>query len=413
MSHALLSPSAAHRWMACPGSLLAEAGVPDQSSPAAMEGTAAHELAEECGREGIDPYDQIGRVIQVDDESNGVTVTEDVEITYEMADAVQQFLDYQSSVRGTGESFGFEVLVSPDSDSPKMRDCWGTADFWAYNSTDRTLHIADLKYGKGVRVYAADNPQLKLYALGVMQMLRNIARRSGLSYPTQRVVCAIVQPRISQEPDTVSYTIEELDSFREEMRQYAAAALAENAPRHPGTHCQFCKVRPTCRVAALTGAQEDFMSQDIERVAQQELVAPDDMTTDEMAEMLAFADRLAKWAKEARTELHKRAEAGEAVNGYKVVDKRPRRVWAESESQVHKALRPHVDKPAQLYKKELLTPAQMEKIIDPEVVAELVSSVSSGTTLAPESDSRPAVNAAAEDEFSVETQQTLSLEDLL
>ena len=45
-THALLSPSAAHRWMHCTASPTVEAMLPDPGSPYAAEGTLAHAIAE-------------------------------------------------------------------------------------------------------------------------------------------------------------------------------------------------------------------------------------------------------------------------------------------------------------------------------------------------------------------------------
>lgn len=56
-AHAQLGPSGASRWMACPGSVRLSAGLPDESSPFAEEGTKAHELAEICLKQGYHPSD--------------------------------------------------------------------------------------------------------------------------------------------------------------------------------------------------------------------------------------------------------------------------------------------------------------------------------------------------------------------
>lgn len=59
-SHAFLSASASHRWLACPPSAKLCAEVPDEESPYAKQGTDAHELCQylvekELGRDVTNP----------------------------------------------------------------------------------------------------------------------------------------------------------------------------------------------------------------------------------------------------------------------------------------------------------------------------------------------------------------------
>ena len=56
-AHALLSASGASRWLACPPSAKLEEAEGDKTSPYALEGTLAHEIAEIylAGKAGADP----------------------------------------------------------------------------------------------------------------------------------------------------------------------------------------------------------------------------------------------------------------------------------------------------------------------------------------------------------------------
>ena len=69
MGHSNVSPSGAERFFACPGCVQAQAAIDiiEPSNPAALEGSAIHELAADCLKKDIDPYDMIGETVEVKD----------------------------------------------------------------------------------------------------------------------------------------------------------------------------------------------------------------------------------------------------------------------------------------------------------------------------------------------------------
>ena len=116
VDHAALSASQSDRWMACPGSVALIATVPKQpSSPAAEEGTAAHEAAALCLQEGITPTELVGRTF------NGFEVNE------EMAEALDVYVNYigEAVERLKGSTLYVE---KPFNLSWLRPDMWGTND---------------------------------------------------------------------------------------------------------------------------------------------------------------------------------------------------------------------------------------------------------------------------------------------
>jgi len=170
-AHAKLSASSSHRWLVCPGSIKAEEGLPDTQSDHSKEGSAAHFVAEQCLKNGLNAKDYIGIVI----------ADYDLQVTQEMADYVQVYLDY---VRNLGGVPLIEVRVDFSNIVPEG---FGTADF--ITMVDDTLYIVDLKYGRGVRVNAEQNSQAMLYAIGVLN-------EYGAIYEPKRIVLVIAQPRL-------------------------------------------------------------------------------------------------------------------------------------------------------------------------------------------------------------------------
>lgn len=163
-AHAFLSCSSSDRWLNCTVAPSLEAKHKDESSPFAAEGTLAHELAERCLRAGRAAAEIKG------------------DYPAEMRDYVQTYVDYVLSIKG-------ELLVEQRLDISRwVPDCFGTSD--AVVLLDGVCHIIDLKYGKGVKVFAEQNTQLMLYALGAYDAYDSIYG------PLTDFEIHIVQPRL-------------------------------------------------------------------------------------------------------------------------------------------------------------------------------------------------------------------------
>ena len=136
-AHSELGPSGAHRWLNCPGSYAATKDLPEETSEFAEEGTDAHELAEICLTQKRTARAFIGQTPLINKER---VIDED------MAYYVQQYVDYVRAIPGDQE---YEQLVDYSQWVPGG---FGTAD--AIVIDGETIHIIDLKYGKGVEVHA-------------------------------------------------------------------------------------------------------------------------------------------------------------------------------------------------------------------------------------------------------------------
>lgn len=371
-AHSTLGASSAYRWMACPGSVQligrAPAGPP---SAYAAEGTAAHTLAEQCLLGGHDAEEFIGRMI------------DDFEVNEDMATAVQVYLNIVRSLEFMAGSTVREVEVSIDLRSLHP-DLWGTGDLVLYTASSKTLHVPDYKHGKGVPVEVAGNPQLRYYALGAYMALKD-------KWPIEKVMIGVVQPRAPHRDGPVRWeevTPTELVLFGEELVRAARATEAPDAPLKAGDHCRFCSAQAVCpalRDRSLSVAQDEFGSSP----------AVEQLTADQLGTILTRIDMLDSWVRAVEEHALARLRAGERIPGWKLVDKRATRKWKED-----RVIAPELAKlglvAEQIWVTELRSPAAVEKFLPAprrKELVPLIDKVSSGTTIAPESDKRPAVQS--------------------
>jgi hypothetical protein len=370
MAHAKLGPSGAHRWLNCTGSVKACENLADKGSAAALEGSIAHELGDATlSRDKMGPT---ARFI-----STALDQYPDHIITLEMADYIQIYVDY---VRNLGGDQFYEVRCDYSSFVP---DGFGTSD--AIVLVGRTLYVIDLKYGKGLKVFAENNEQAQLYALGAL-----------IEYDyldIEKVVCVIVQPRLDHIDEWVT-TPDALYKFGEYASQKAEEALSGSALRVAGEkQCKFCPAKPTC--PALKKLTEDTILTHFEDLDIKPLQTLGDK---QLRQAIENRKLIISWLDAVELLVVERLREGKLFEGYKLVAGRSTRQWfSESATEIflveelgEKAFAP----------KKVLSVTQAEKALGKSkkvLMDKFVVKPAGKSTLVPESDKRPAISISVDD----------------
>jgi uncharacterized protein (DUF2249 family) len=362
MAHAKLSASGAHRWSACPGSVAAEEGIPDRSSSFAEEGTRAHDIMEKVLNRQGEPSDY----------------TKD----QEMIDGVQLYVDYVMNLYPERKlkSLFVERRVSFADWVP---DGFGTAD--TILITDDVLHVVDLKYGKGVQVFADNNPQALLYALGAYSEFEWV-------WKPKTVKVSIVQPRLDHISE-FEISVSDLMKFGEAMQQAAAATQEPDAPRVPGEkQCRFCKAKATC--PALMKMTADTVLADFDDL---EPSKPANSLTQKQLSMVMFRKPMIEaWLSAVEKVVKEKLLTGENFEGFKLVEGRSLRKW-QDENDAEELLSEYFDD-NQIFSRKLISPSQAEKLIGKKLankISHLIVKPQGAPTIAQEHDPRPAIKSVA------------------
>jgi hypothetical protein len=435
-AHSRFGGSGASRWMSCAGSAALIATVPaPPSGRAAMEGTAAHALAEECLREGF-VYAQILVGQKFPREA---PPEQQFEATMEMIHAVNVYL---AAVRAemdagwkewadAGKPKGGEPVLQIEQrfelkvDTADAGEVFGANDALVYRPLAKKLTVFDYKHGAGVAVSAEDNAQLKFYAAG--------AAFARDDWAVAAVELVIVQPRaFSGDGDGVKrWAMDPVDLLDFLAAVETAVALAKQAEAQSatmglgvlndwalksGAHCRWCPAAGICPAqerAALEAAGLDF--NDVTEITVAALPEPTALDNARLAKVLAAIDIFNAWGEQVRAHVDSLLRAGQDVPGFKLVEKQARRKWIDNEEDIAAflemmhgvdgdLLRPRrlvtITEAERLLKAQL-NDAKAFKDAKDDLTLRFTIKESSGTTVAPASDKREAVNAVAADFASV------------
>lgn len=370
MAHAILSASGASRWMACTPSARLEEQFPDSTSDYAKEGTLAHELCELKVRKNlIEP-------MHTRTYNSKLKKIKEHELWQdEMDKHTDTYLEY---IQGLVHSYNCTpaVMVEKKVDfSSYVPDGFGTAD--CIIIADRTLHVIDFKYGKGVAVSAENNPQMKLYGLGAYL-------EYSFLYAIDKVKMTIVQPRLDDISECEISTTELMEWAEEAVKPLADMAYKGEGTYIAGNHCKFCRAKATCRERARMNSE----------VAKFDFKQPALLTDEEVGEALKMAQDLAKWAEDLKDYALAESLKGKLIPGWKAVEGRGSRVFTDNEEALKVLIGSGIDE-TMLYERKQLTLAQIEKVLGPkqfkELVGELVEKSVGKPTLVIETDKREAI----------------------
>lgn len=367
-AHALLSASGAHRWLHCTPSARLEARLPDTSSPAALQGTIAHELAENKLLEALGrpktSVKPVHELIDADMEEHAGDYAE-----YVMSRLVE-------ARKACGDPF---LLVEERLDfSHIVPEGFGTGD--AVLIAEPTLEIIDFKYGTGVLVEAKNNPQMLLYALGALHAF-------GSLYDISSIRMTIFQPRRNH-VDSWEISVEELQAWGEAVAK-PAADLAFNGEGdfNAGSWCQFCKLSTTCKTRA---------DKALEIINKYFDVQAEELSDEATAEILADAAGFKKWLSAIESyALQAALDGTKQWPGFKLVAGRAVRKYVDEEKIAETLLEAGYAREA-IFEQKLLTITAMEKLVGKKRFAELCQDLihvpPGKPALVPESDKRPAIN---------------------
>lgn len=388
-NHAILSASSAHRWLVCtPSARLELEEGREECSAYAAEGTAAHALAElklkyRFGKISVSEYEAEYEAFKVDPEFSKY-------YNKEFEEYVDDHVEYIVSITDNLIDYHiyFEVRVNFANVVPQG---FGTADVLIV--TEDTVWVIDLKFGAGVPVSAIENPQLRLYGMGALNMFPN----------TKYIKTTINQPRLLSR-DTEELTKKELIKWAfEYVKPRAEEAIkGEGVLRASEDACRFCKLRGKCKERAdtqLAIAQREF------EIIDQRANLVQNLSAEQLGNILEIAPMFIDWFKDVQSFALGQLMQGVKIPGYKLVEGRSNRIITDETKVKEILLEVGLTEDEIMKPREMLGISKLEALVGKKLFADLCKDYlikpMGKLTLAPESDRRPEVNtlAIAQGEF--------------
>lgn len=338
-NHAILSASGSHRWLKCSPSARLELEFANKESVAAAEGSAAHALCEH----------KLRKALKI--RSKRPVSKYDSDEMEEYTDAYVAFILEQLEVAKQNCKDPLVLIEQRLDFSCYVPQGFGTGD--CIIISDQRLHITDFKYGMGLLVEAEENPQMKLYSLGALEIYDSL-------YDIKEVSMTIFQPR-RENVRTWTISVDELKDWAEnELKPKAQMAINGEGDYIAGEHCTFCRAAVKCRARA----DEKL------KLAQSEFKLPPLLTETEIEEILLILPDLTKWGNEIMAYAADAAiNHGKEWNGFKLVEGRSIRKFKDEDA-VAKVAKANGYK--NIFRQSLITLTEMQKLMGKKQFEELL-----------------------------------------
>ena len=391
--HAILAPSAAKRWMSCPPSARLEAQVPRKDTTFSREGTIAHAMAEALLRaaycEGLTawPYEVEDLVAlggpalqQLYQQAEGENLDPE-EMMLTVAERYCRFI-WDDYLNAKAEDQFATLLIEQRLDLGEfIPEGFGSAD--AVIIYGRTLAVYDLKYGKGVKVYAPGNPQIMCYGLGALIGPAEL-------YDIDMVEMNIIQPRLNWVSKSAMSADLLMSWATDILRPAAIAAYQGTGDFEPGEHCRFCAVAPRCRTLARKASSMNLERCDTEL-----------MTNQEIADVLKTIAGLKTWLSNFEANALELALAGTPIPGFKVVEGRSIRQISDQGAAIEALDKAGFDESSYMKPRELKTISDLERLLKKkgfqEILGKYVTKPQGKPVLVEDGDPRPVFNSPTQD----------------
>lgn len=355
--HMGASPSGAERWMTCTASLGATRAFLETLTPnqqvalasggiAARQGTTAHAAAEAealviIGKSTAEEAEATLLELAIEPETDGEAYDDTMaEYIAEYVDLVRAYTDDRGDdhvmIEQTVEAVVELMTVDADGE-PHLHSIRGSADLIVLPSPDEMeLVVGDLKYGEGIDVDVEQNPQIRIYALGALDLLTD--DEGNLRFTPETITYHIIQPRLGG-IKTWSESLDDLLDWRDEVLSpaltEALGGLKAGAKFQPSeVACQWCPVRGSCPALAesrVAAAAELFDVITETEYAEGPGVFPETSTlsSERLGALYSQIKGLLDIVGDLKEEAQRRLHRGEEVPGFHLVSYTPPRKWIE------------------------------------------------------------------------------------
>ena len=371
MGHALLSPSSSKRWLLCTPSARLGEDCERESSIYAKEGTDAHTLGElklkhEFGKisdeEFQKEYEEFKQNSEYYTQLFEDYVDEYVAFVKEQAEGYKQIFFEQKIFTGIEKDTGTSDTIIVFEDS---------------------LTIVDLKFGKGVMIYA--NGAINTLGLNNVDKVR---------------IC-IVQPRLENYSTWETSRLKLKDWFENYVLPKAEMALKGEGELNPGEEqCRFCPVKGTCEARAdlrLQEAKNIFEGEVTDLVDEEKRqVIAKQISLEKLALILQVAPLYDAWLKDVEANAYKLAMSGIQIPGFKLVQGRTNRTINNQRGLIEALRKEGYSDEEFLKEPQLQSLGELEKLVGKNKLAEIgkdfIVKPNGKPTLVPESDRRAPIN---------------------